>query len=97
MLVAGAQVGFCRLCCGTSSAHGLLERSGWQLDARRTLFCGRPRIFAIVGIWVITDPIFEFSDTSQLVIKTGTIIVTFLMGFLIQNTQNRDAAGIQIR
>ena len=64
-------------------------------------FCGRPRTFAlavaVIGIWVITDPIFRFSDTWQLVINTGTTIITFLMVFLIQNTQNRDTAAIQIK
>jgi low affinity Fe/Cu permease len=64
-------------------------------------FCGRPRVFAIaVGIiaaWIITGPLFGFSDTWQLVINTGTTIVTFLMVFLIQNTQNRDTEAIQIK
>ena len=64
-------------------------------------FCGRPRTFAIavavIAIWVITGPIFAFSDTWQLVINTGTTIVTFLMVFLIQNTQNRDTEAIQIK
>ncbi len=64
-------------------------------------FCGRPRVFtlavAIVAIWVITGPLFSFSDTWQLVINTGTTIITFLMVFLIQNTQNRDTEAIQIK
>ncbi len=64
-------------------------------------FCGRPRVFAIaVGIimvWVVTGPIFGFSDTWQLVINTGTTIITFLMVFLIQNTQNRDTEAIQVK
>lgn len=64
-------------------------------------FCGRPRVFtlavAIIAIWVITGPIFNFSDTWQLVINTGTTIVTFLIVFLIQNTQNRDTEAIQIK
>ncbi|MFA6178009.1 MAG: low affinity iron permease family protein [Candidatus Methylopumilus sp.] len=64
-------------------------------------FCGRPRVFVIaVGViaaWIITGPIFGFSDTWQLVINTGTTIVTFLMVFLIQNTQNRDTEAIQIK
>ncbi len=47
--------------------------------------------------WVITGPLFSFSDTWQLVINTGTTIVTFLMVFLIQNTQNRDGEAIQIK
>jgi low affinity Fe/Cu permease len=64
-------------------------------------FCGRPRVFAIaVGIivvWMITGPLFRFSDTWQLVINTGTTIITFLMVFLIQNTQNRDTQAIQLK
>ena len=64
-------------------------------------FCGRPRTFAlaigIIALWVITGPVFGFSDTWQLVINTGTTIITFLMVFLIQNTQNRDTEAIQIK
>ena len=48
-------------------------------------------------MWAITGPLFQFSDTWQLVINTGTTIVTFLMVFLIQNTQNRDGAAIQTK
>ena len=51
----------------------------------------------IVGIWTVTGPIFNYSDTWQLVINTGTTIVTFLMVFLIQNTQNRDTLALQIK
>ena len=51
----------------------------------------------VIAIWVITGPIFHFSDTWQLVINTGTTIVTFLMVFLIQNTQNRDARAINLK
>lgn len=62
---------------------------------------GRPSAFllavAIVVIWAVTGPIFGFSDTWQLVINTGTTIVTFLMVFLIQNTQNRDAEAVQVK
>jgi low affinity Fe/Cu permease len=52
---------------------------------------------AIILIWAVTGPIFQFSDTWQLVINTGTTIVTFLMVFLIQNTQNRDAKAIHLK
>jgi len=52
---------------------------------------------AIVVVWATTGPIFHFSDTWQLVINTGTTIVTFLMVFLIQNTQNRDAKAIHLK
>lgn len=62
---------------------------------------GRPAAFVLalsaVVIWVVTGPIFGFSETWQLVINTGTTIITFLMIFLIQNTQNRDTGAIQIK
>ena len=62
---------------------------------------GRPRTFslavAVIAAWAVTGPLFDFSDTWQLVINTGTTIVTFLMVFLIQNTQNRDTEAIQIK
>ena len=51
----------------------------------------------VVIIWIITGPLFHFSDTWQLVINTGTTIVTFLMVFLIQNTQNRDSKAIHLK
>jgi len=64
-------------------------------------FCGRPRVFVlallVILIWLVTGPLFQFSDTWQLVINTGTTIVTFLMVFLIQNTQNRDTEAIQVK
>ena len=60
---------------------------------------GKPLTFAlcflVILVWAVTGPIFGFSQTWQLVINTGTTIVTFLMVFLIQNTQNRDAAAMQ--
>ena len=52
---------------------------------------------AIIVVWGLTGPLFHFSDTWQLVINTGTTIITFLMVFLIQNTQNRDAKGIHLK
>jgi low affinity Fe/Cu permease len=62
---------------------------------------GRPVAFvtaaAIVAVWAVTGPIFGFSDSWQLVINTGTTIVTFLMVFLIQATQNRDAEAMQVK
>src|SRR2546423_9467459 len=51
----------------------------------------------IIAVWLITGPIFHFSDTGQLVINTGTAIITFLMVFLIQRTQNKDSLPIQIK
>ena len=63
--------------------------------------CGHAHTFAIavgvVLVWAITGPLFQFSDTWQLVINTGTTIVTFLMVFLIQNTQNRDTEALQLK
>ena len=62
---------------------------------------GRPKTFGfavlIILIWGVTGPLFGFSDTWQLVINTGTTIITFLMVFLIQNTQNRDTEALQIK
>jgi low affinity Fe/Cu permease len=62
---------------------------------------GRPGTFvaccAIIVLWACTGPFFGFSDTWQLIINTGTTIVTFLMVFLIQNTQNRDGAALQTK
>jgi len=62
---------------------------------------GQPVTFAlallVVLVWGITGPLFHFSDTWQLVINTGTTIVTFLMVFLIQSTQNRDSEAVQIK
>ena len=62
---------------------------------------GKPATFIgavlIILFWAVTGPIFDFSDTWQLVINTGTTIITFLMVFLIQNTQNRDTEAMQIK
>jgi low affinity Fe/Cu permease len=51
----------------------------------------------IIVVWAVTGPVFQYSDTWQLIINTGTTIVTFLMVFLIQNSQNRDSAAIQVK
>lgn len=62
---------------------------------------GRPYAFVlavgVIAAWAITGPLFKFSDTWQLVINTSTTIITFLMVFLIQNTQNRDSEAVQIK
>lgn len=62
---------------------------------------GKPITFImavlVVAAWCVTGPIFNYSDTWQLVINTGTTIITFLMVFLIQNTQNRDTGAIQVK
>jgi low affinity Fe/Cu permease len=80
-----------------------MTKGNWYSQFAKTAarFCGRPRVFTVaVGVilvWAITGPIFGFSDTWQLVINTSTTIITFLMVFLIQNTQNRDTEAIQIK
>jgi low affinity Fe/Cu permease len=70
--------------------------AGWTATAS-----GRPQTFAlaclVIIVWAVTGPLFAFSDTWQLVINTGTTIVTFLMVFLIQNTQNRDSRAVQLK
>lgn len=80
------------------------------MDPHKTFGCfsryisaltGQPRTFVfaclLVVVWLLSGPFFSFSDTWQLVINTGTTIITFLMVFLIQNTQNRDALAVQIK
>jgi low affinity Fe/Cu permease len=63
--------------------------------------CGRPTAFviavAVLAVWALSGPFFHFSDTWQLIINTSTTIVTFLMVFLIQNTQNREAQATQLK
>ena len=72
-----------------------------RLAKAASRFTGRPLCFGlallVVAAWAITGPLFKFSDTWQLVINTGTTIITFLMVFLIQNTQNRDTEAMQIK
>ena len=72
-----------------------------DLANRTSHAAGRASTFilaaGIVMLWAMSGPIFGFSDTWQLVINTGTTIVTFLMVFLIQNSQNRDSAAIQVK
>jgi low affinity Fe/Cu permease len=83
------------------------RKSGW-LSVQFSKFAqmvaawtGHPISFllalAVVSVWIVTGPIFGYSDTWQLVINTGTTIVTFLMVFLIQNTQNRDMLAVQLK
>ena len=79
------------------------KTSDWfdSFARQASLFCGKPVVFllavGIVLVWAVTGPLFGFSDTWQLVINTGTTIVTFLMVFLIQNTQNRDSLAVQVK
>lgn len=71
------------------------------LSHRVASWAGQPLAFilasSVVLVWITTGPIFDYSDTWQLVINTGTTIVTFLMVFLIQNAQNRDGSAIQAK
>jgi low affinity Fe/Cu permease len=81
---------------------GAMNRFRFSYFARRlAVLSGRPAAFLIAAglvlLWGITGPLFGFSDTWQLVINTSTTIITFLMVFLIQNTQNRDTEAIQIK
>src|ERR1700712_1433967 len=63
--------------------------------------CGRASTFLVacgaIVVWAVTGPVFGFSDTWQLIINTGTTIITFLMVFLIQNTQNRDMSALHLK
>lgn len=72
-----------------------------RLAKKAATFTGRPACFAlalgVIIVWAFCGPLFQFSDTWQLVINTGTTIITFLMVFLIQNTQNRDTEAMHIK
>ena len=85
-----------------SGTKPLKERSGFQRFARAAARgSGGATAFGLalgtIVVWAVTGPLFHFSDTWQLVINTGTTIVTFLMVFLIQNTQNRDSEAMQLK
>jgi low affinity Fe/Cu permease len=79
----------------------MFERSFHRLAHATAERVGRPQSFLlallVVVVWGVTGPLFHYSDTWQLVINTGTTIVTFLMVFLIQNTQNRDAHAVHLK
>jgi low affinity Fe/Cu permease len=82
--------------------HPTRSRSRFdQLSKFGSRAMGKPLAFglalAAVVVWLLSGPLFGFSDTWQLVINTGTTIITFLMVFLIQHTQNRDAEAIQVK
>jgi low affinity Fe/Cu permease len=80
--------------CVVSDAFRVFARRTSVLLGSAWAFVGA---LVIIGVWAITGPAFHFSDTWQLVINTGTTIVTFLMVFLIQNTQNRDAKAMHLK
>ncbi|MET0939937.1 MAG: low affinity iron permease family protein [Mesorhizobium sp.] len=79
----------------------LFERPFTKIANRVAHATGTPAAFilccVVIAVWAVSGPVFGFSDTWQLIINTGTTIVTFLMVFLIQNTQNRDGAAIQAK
>jgi low affinity Fe/Cu permease len=79
----------------------MFDRFFTWFASKISFLSGQPAAFVIafgtIIIWAVTGPIFAFSDTWQLVINTGTTIVTFLMVFLIQNSTNRDAAAMQAK
>lgn len=78
-----------------------MERTFTLIATRTAFFAGQPMAFAVAAalilLWIVTGPFFGWSDTWQLIVNTATTIATFLMVFLIQNSQNRDAAAIQAK
>src|SRR6201985_2664581 len=87
---------------GSTSPTAQSNGNGFaRLAVATSRISGRPATFllavAVVVVWAVTGPLFGFSDTWQLVINTGTTIVTFLMVFLIQATQNRDTLALQLK
>lgn len=77
---------------GTGFGRFAAAASQWMGSAWAFTLAG-----AVIAVWGVTGPLFQYSNTWQLVINTGTTIVTFLMVFLIQNTQNRDARAINLK
>jgi low affinity Fe/Cu permease len=81
--------------------RNIMDRIFTAIATRISSAAGQPLSFALalglIIIWGVTGPVFHYSDTWQLIINTGTTIVTFLMVFLIQNSQNRDAAAMQAK
>lgn len=81
----------------------MANKSSWFTRFAKAIshHAGSPSTFVlaalVVIVWAVTGPIFQYSDTWQLVINTGTTIITFLMVFLIQNTQNRDSCAMQVK
>lgn len=78
-----------------------MDRIFTSIANRIAAFIGRPVAFVaallFIIVWACTGPIFQFSDTWQLIVNTSTTIITFLIVFLIQNSQNRDAAALQAK
>jgi len=80
--------------CVVSDAFRVFARRSAVLLGSAWAFTGA---VLVIGVWLITGPTFHFSDTWQLIINTATTIITFLMVFLIQNTQNRDAKAVHLK
>ena len=77
--------------------RGVLSRFAEWVSERTGSSAAFALALTIIAVWVVTGPIFHFSDTWQLVINTGTTIITFLMVFLIQRTQNKSALAVQLK
>src|SRR5215217_5516405 len=99
--LAGSGQSAVQLQCPSLLEEAIMGRWFNQFAHRASAFAGHYVAFlaalAIIVVWAVTGPFFGFSETWQLVINTGTTIVTFLMVFLIQNTQNRDALAMQLK
>ena len=80
--------------CRVRDAFRIFARRSSEVLGTAWAFIGA---IVIIAVWAMTGPMFHFSDTWQLIINTGTTIVTFLMVFLIQNTQNRDAKAVHLK
>jgi low affinity Fe/Cu permease len=83
------------------SVYGRMQDAFGHFAQKTAQITGKPVTFllavAVILVWAFTGPLFHYSDTWQLVINTGTTIITFLMVFLIQNTQNRDSMAVQLK
>ena len=86
---------------GYGSSHQTASHWFGRFASKTAQLSGKPTTFLFAGVtvavWAVLGPIFHYSDTWQLVINTGTTIITFLMVFLIQNTQNRDTLALQLK
>jgi low affinity Fe/Cu permease len=85
----------------TPKKENVVQEGFRKFALHTSQFAGSPWVFIVACVvilgWALSGPVFHFSDTWQLVINTGTTIITFLMVFLIQNTQNRDARAMHLK
>jgi low affinity Fe/Cu permease len=97
----GLAPGACMTTPAPPSANAVLRERFRHFACSTADTMGSPWMFflavAVVLVWAVSGPMFDYSDSWQLIINTGTTILTFLMVFLIQNTQNRDAKAIQLK